>query len=130
MTNSISGHSRFASRSIVPVFTPKVFASMLAAMHTVVSASIGTTPMGLPRSRGSACCSTEAKYELKSTSRDVSKVNFLESGLQAMKNRPSQPMPLRGMVMGRFVASMNFRRKTRGSAMSFMGATEVPAPEM
>jgi hypothetical protein len=46
---------------LVPVFTPKVFASMLAAMHTVVSAIIGTTPMGLPRSRGSACCSTEAK---------------------------------------------------------------------
>src|SRR6478736_2350594 len=36
-------------------------------MQTVVSANIGTTPSGLPRSRGSTCCSTEAKYELKST---------------------------------------------------------------
>src|SRR5260221_5088749 len=61
------GHRRRASATLVPVFTPKVFASTLAAMHTVVSASIGTTPTGRPRSRGSTCCSTEAKYELKST---------------------------------------------------------------
>src|SRR6187455_1310319 len=61
------GHIFFASPTLVPVFTPKRFASTLAAMHTVVSASIGTTPSGLPRSRGSTCCSTEAKYELKST---------------------------------------------------------------
>jgi len=45
----------------VPVFTPNVFASTLAAMQTVVSANIGTTPRGLPRSRGSTCCSTDAK---------------------------------------------------------------------
>jgi hypothetical protein len=61
------GQSFFASATRVPVFTPNVFASMLAAMHTVVSASIGTTPTGRPRRRGSTCCSTDAKYELKST---------------------------------------------------------------
>ena len=55
------GRACCASATLVPVFTPKVFASTLAAMHTVVSASIGTTPSGLPRSRGSTCCSTEAK---------------------------------------------------------------------
>src|SRR5260221_6439489 len=36
----------------------------------------------------------------------------------------------RGMTTGRLVASMNLRRKTSGSAMSRIGATEVPAPEM
>ncbi len=61
MTNSMPGQSRRASATFVPVFTPNVFASTLAAMQTVVSASIGTTPSGLPRSRGSTCCSTEAK---------------------------------------------------------------------
>src|SRR6188508_316389 len=66
------GHRRRASPTLVPVFTPKGLASTLAAMHTVVSASIGTTPRGFPRSRGSTCCSTEAKYELKSTSRERS----------------------------------------------------------
>src|SRR3954451_13486282 len=70
--NSISGHSRLASATLVPVFTPNFFASTLAAMHTVVSASIGTTPTGRPRSLGSTCCSTEAKYELKSTRSDRS----------------------------------------------------------
>ena len=66
------GHILFASPTFVPVFTPKVFASTLAAMHTVVSAIIGTTPTGRPRNRGSTCCSTEAKYELKSTRSDRS----------------------------------------------------------
>src|SRR5437868_15408994 len=66
------GHIFFASPTFVPVFTPNFLASMLAAMHTVVSAIIGTTPRGLPLSRGSTCCSTEAKYELKSTSRERS----------------------------------------------------------
>src|SRR6185369_12570636 len=61
------GHIFFASPTFVPVFTPNFLASTEAAMHTVVSAIIGTTPSGLPRSRGSTCCSTEAKYELKST---------------------------------------------------------------
>ena len=60
-TNSMPGQSRRASATLVPVLTPKVLASMLAAMQTVVSASIGTTPKGLPRNRGSACCSTLAK---------------------------------------------------------------------
>src|SRR3954454_10003912 len=73
MMNSMPGHMRRASPTFVPVFTPKVFASTLAAMQTVVSASIGTTPMGRPRRCGSACCSTDAKYELKSTRRERSK---------------------------------------------------------
>src|SRR5262249_32974909 len=66
------GQSFFASPTLVPVFTPNFLASTLAAMHTVVSASMGTTPSGLPRRRGSTCCSTEAKYELKSTRSDRS----------------------------------------------------------
>ena len=32
------------------------------------------------------------------------------------------------MLMGRLVASMNFLRNTNGSAISRIGATEVPAP--
>src|SRR3954466_7420432 len=67
MMNSIPGHILRASPTFVPVFTPKVLASTLAAMHTVVSASMGTTPMGRPRRLGSACCLTGAKDELKST---------------------------------------------------------------
>src|SRR6478735_5011752 len=67
MTNSMPGHIFLASPTLVPVLTPNFLASIEAAMHTVVSAIIGTTPSGFPRSRGSTCCSTEAKYELKST---------------------------------------------------------------
>src|SRR5450755_2969370 len=36
-------------------------------MQQVVSAIMGTTPTGLPRNSGRSCCSTEAKYELRST---------------------------------------------------------------
>src|SRR5438034_9838783 len=100
-------------------------------MHTVVSASIGTTPSGLPRNRGSACCSTEAKYELKSTKRDRRVIgepvdgdrSQLETGCALSPSRHG-----RGITMGRLVASMNLRRKTSGSAILGMGATEVPAP--
>ncbi len=42
----------------VPVLTPNFLASMLAAMQEVVSASTGTTAMGLPRRWGWWCCST------------------------------------------------------------------------
>src|SRR5947209_20509300 len=37
-------------------------------MATVVSATTGTTAMGLPRSSGRSYCSSEAKYELRSSS--------------------------------------------------------------
>jgi hypothetical protein len=40
-------------------------------MHDVVSAIVGITPTGLPRSSGFACCSTEAKKLLKSIKRTV-----------------------------------------------------------
>src|SRR5579871_1035728 len=36
-------------------------------MQQVVSAIIGTTPTGLPRRSSRSCCSTDAKYEFKST---------------------------------------------------------------
>src|SRR5258708_9586680 len=101
MTNSIPGQRRRASATLVPVFTPKRFASTLAAMHTVVSASIGTTPSGLPRSLGSTCCSTEAKYELKSTNRERSTglEILLESGLPA--TTPSRAPRARERPIGR-----------------------------
>src|SRR6185437_4051149 len=95
-------------------------------MHTVVSASIGTTPRGLPRSRGSTCCSTEAKYELKSTSSERS---VIVSGPAHDPGDVPGP-PQRGMVIGRSVASMNLRRKTSGSAMSGIGSMEPPVPVM
>ena len=41
-TSTISGHRRLASATLVSVFTPNHFASMLAAMAQVVSAIIGT----------------------------------------------------------------------------------------
>src|SRR5574343_1488199 len=41
----------------------------MAAMQQVPSAITGTTPTGRPRRPGSSCCSTEAKYELKSMNR-------------------------------------------------------------
>src|SRR6185503_4946164 len=111
MTNSMPGQSFFASPTFVPVFTPNFFASTLAAMHTVVSAIMGTTPSGFPRSAGSTCCSTDAKYELKSTSSDRRVIR-------------------RYRVRGRLVASMNLRRKTSGSAMFGAGSSELPVPEI
>src|SRR5579864_222171 len=81
------GQSFFASPTFVPVFTPNCFASTLAAMHTVVSASIGTTPSGLPRSAGSTCCSTEAKYELKSTRRERRVIEARGAGHNALGAR-------------------------------------------
>src|SRR5258708_11077024 len=102
-------------------------------MHTVVSASIGTTPSGLPRSRGSACCSTEAKYELKSTRSDRSVIGEQVDGDKSQLETGCALSPSchgRGIVIGRFVAFMNLRPQTIGAALSVMGATEVPAPEM
>src|SRR6185503_201616 len=36
-------------------------------MQQVVSAIMGTTPTGFPLSSGRSCCSTDAKYEFRST---------------------------------------------------------------
>src|SRR6185437_9703567 len=58
-------------------------------MQQVVSAIMGTTPIGFPRSSGRSCCSTEAKYEFRSTN------SQLTAG-------PSAPFPEQG-VPGREV---------------------------
>jgi len=40
-------------------------------MQQELSTITGATPTGLPRSAGSRCCSTDAKYESQSTNRAV-----------------------------------------------------------
>src|SRR3990167_11076274 len=71
-TKIMFGQSFLASQIGIPVFTPNFLASTEAAPKTVrFIRSPPVTPMGLPLSLGLACCSTVAKYELKSMWRMV-----------------------------------------------------------